>query len=125
MKILNFEDNVFKHHDICKAIKEEMPAHIDQASNLEKGLEMLKVAGDSGEPYNLIITDMWFPVRFGEKPEQSGELLIGSLKDMGINIPIFMCSSINYQMPGIHGSVHYSENENWEMELVRMVKKLK
>ncbi len=29
------------------------------------------------------------------------------------------------QMPGIHGSVHYSENENWEMELVRMVKKLK
>ena len=125
MKILNFEDNVFKYHDICKVLKDELSVTVDQASNLEKGVEMLQKAYDEGRSYDLIITDMWFPVRFGEKPEQSGELLIKTLEKRQLNIPVIMCSSINYQIPGILGSVHYSENENWEIQLIQMVKKLK
>lgn len=125
MKILNFEDNVFKHHDISKTIKEEIFAKIDQVSNLSDGIEILQKAYDEGSPYDLIITDMWFPVRFGEKPEQSGELLIKTLQERNMPVPVIMCSSINYQMPGILGSVHYSENKNWEIQLLQMVKKLK
>ena len=125
MKILNFEDNVFKHHDISKTIKDEISAKIDQASNFSDGIELLQKAYEEGNPYDLIITDMWFPEKFGDKPEQSGELLIKMLQERNMSVPVIMCSSINYQMPGIFGSVHYSENENWEIQLLQMVKKLK
>ena len=43
---------------------------------------------------------------------------------MGMKIPVIMCSSIDYFIPGILGSVHYSENENWEYELVQLVKEI-
>lgn len=40
-------------------------ASVEQVSNVEDGLKMLKDAENAGEPFNLIITDMHFPMRSG------------------------------------------------------------
>lgn len=64
------------------------------------------------KPYDLIITDMWYPEKPGGRDTDSGEALIKEVKERGWGIPIILCSSVNYHFPGILGSVHYSENED-------------
>lgn len=126
MRILNLEDNVFKHHDICKAIERGSFANlkIDCVGNLADGISKIEEAIDQEKPYDLIITDMWYPEKPGGSDNDSGEVLIKEVKEKGWDIPIILCSSVNYRFPGIFGSVHYSENEDWETELVKLIKKL-
>lgn len=127
MYILNLEDNVFKHHDIRKAI-ERAPFQnlvIDCAGNLKDGIEMIKKQNELEKPYDLIITDMWYPEKAGEKDTESGEKLIQTVKEQGWNIPIILCSSVYCRFPGILGSIHYSENEDWENEMINLIRTLK
>lgn len=126
MYILNLEDNVFKHNDIFKAISTcgcGKP-DIEWVRNLEEGLERIQEQIAQKKPYDLIITDMWYPKRAGGSDHDSGEELIKTVQDNGWNIPIILCSSVNYRFPGILGAVHYSKNEDWEQELVALIKQL-
>lgn len=127
MKILNLEDNVFKHHDICRALEGRGLGRIDMEliGNLEKGLEAIQNHLDQSEAYDLIITDMWYPEVEGGEDAASGEKFIQIAKEKGWKIPIILCSSIDYRFPEILGVVHYSEQEDWENELATLVKKLK
>lgn len=126
MYILNLEDNVFKHHDICKAVERGYFANlkIDCVGNLADGLSKIEEAINQEKPYDLIITDMWYPEKPGGSDNDSGDALIKEVKERGWDIPIILCSSVNYRFPGILGSVHYSENEDWESEIVKLIKKL-
>lgn len=126
MYILNLEDNVFKHHDICKAVERGSFANlkIECVGNLADGLSKIEEAINQEKPYDLIITDMWYPEKPGGSDNDSGEALIKVVKERGWDIPIILCSSVNYRFPGILGSVHYSENEDWESEIVKLIKKL-
>ncbi len=64
MKVLNFEDSVYKANAIRKILGNRCGvASVEQVSNVEDGLKMLKDAENAGEPFNLIITDMHFPMR--------------------------------------------------------------
>ena len=66
MKVLNFEDSVYKANAIRKILGNRCSvASVEQVSNIEDGLKMLKDAENAGEPFNLIITDMHFPMRSG------------------------------------------------------------
>ena len=66
MKVLNFEDSVYKANAIRKILGNRCGvASVEQVSNVEDGLKMLKDAENAGEPFNLIITDMHFPMRSG------------------------------------------------------------
>ena len=59
MKVLNFEDSVYKANAIRKILGNRCGvASVEQVSNVEDGLKMLKDAENAGEPFNLIITDM-------------------------------------------------------------------
>lgn len=124
--VLNLEDNMFKHHKICDVLKSSGfgRVEIDNARNLEAGLEMIQSGFDNGRPYDLIVTDMWYPERMGSGDAASGEVFINRAKENGWDIPIILCSSVNYLYPGILGSLHYSENEDWEGELIRLVRKI-
>ena len=115
MYILNLEDNVFKHHDICRAIERGSFENlkIDCVGNLADGLS--KIEG---------ITDMWYPEKSGGADNNSGEILIKEVRERGWDVPIILCSSVNYCYPGILGSIHYSEKEDWETELVKLIRKL-
>ena len=59
MKVLNFEDSVYKANAIRKILGNRCGvASVEQVSNVEDGLKMLKDAENAGEPFNLIITDI-------------------------------------------------------------------
>ena len=127
MTILNLEDDIFKHHAICRAVEGGVSGRvqIDRAGNLEDGLRMLAEHEDKGQPYDLIITDMWYPEKGGGKDTDSGDALIRKLAESGRSIPVILCSTLSYSYPEILGTVHYSEREDWETELVRLIGKVR
>lgn len=126
MLVLNIEDDVFKHHNICKALRNGgfSDLHIDCKGNLNDGIGLIEEHNTMGKPYDLIITDMWYPKSSGGREAESGEQLIKIAQEKDWGIPIILCSSVNYSYPGILGSVHYSENEDWENKMVQLVKKI-
>lgn len=118
MNILNLEDDIIKHNAIKKVILSCVNAKIDNARNLEDGLDLLK-----NNEYDLIITDMWYPLRKGEKDSESGEKLVRLIKEENLNIPIIICSSIQYRF-NTYGCIKYSEHTNWEDELRNLINAL-
>lgn len=125
MYILNLEDNAIKHNAITKALRSTGRVEMDWARNLADGIEKIQTQIENGRPYDLIITDMWYPEEAGSGDAQSGLKLIQLIQEKSWNIPIILCSSMNYQMPDILGSVHYAENKDWEMALKILVKTIK
>lgn len=72
MRVINFEDKVLKHSDISRKMKQFGVTEVAWAKNVEEGLEMIK---NADTPYNLVISDMRFPMKPGE-----GEDLEAGLK---------------------------------------------
>lgn len=126
MNILHIEDDICKHYNICKVIERGVGAalRIDCVGNLVEGLEKIEESIEQGNPYDVIITDMWYPKKAGGKEEESGEELIRVAKEKSWNIPIILCSSLNYHFPEILGSVHYSKKEDWESKIVDLIKRI-
>ena len=88
MKVLNFEDSVYKANAIRKILGNRCGvASVEQVSNVEDGLKMLKDAENAGEPFDLIITDMHFPMRSGAISDtEAGEKLVQILQERGIDV---------------------------------------
>lgn len=122
LKIINIEDSPIKHVKISNVLNmcglNEI--NIDWATNLEDGINMIK---EQGETYDLIITDMWFPIRKGENDIEAGDLLIQKSIEENWNIPILLISTVPYVYPEILGTVRYGEDYFWEEELISIVKK--
>lgn len=121
IKILNLEDNVFKHQDIRRVLKNKYgEIEIDWARNLEEGIDQI-----AKQAYDIIITDMYFPARAGEEDSNSGEILIRKIKDMNIHTPIILCSSADYRcIPDVVGTVYYHPEKLWEIELCNLIDKI-
>ncbi len=123
MHILIVEDNALKYHGICTAIADAgyRAAAIERAETLEEGLEKIDSTMGGAYPYDLIITDMWYPKQSGGAEVESGDLLIKSVKEKYPDVPIILCSSARYAYAGILGVVHYSKNEVWERKLAELL----
>ena len=119
MKVLNFEDSVYKANAIQKILGNRCGvASVEQVSNVEDGLKMLKDAENAGEPFNLIITDMHFPMRSGAISDtEAGEKLVQILQEQGNQTKIIVC-------PGVYGCIWYSEISDWEEELCDLVREM-
>ena len=76
MRVLNIEDDTFKHNDICKALSGCGIKDVEWSNNLADGWKQIKNSMDSNNPYDLIITDMYYPGEPGGREEQSGDVLI-------------------------------------------------
>ena len=122
MRILNIEDDAIKHNDICKVIKSCGSMKIDWARNLESGVDKIREGIQGGTPYDLVITDMWYPREPGGEDQESGAALIQLIQQEKWELPVILCSSVRYRIPGILGAIHYSKNENWEDELKKLIK---
>ena len=61
-KVINIEDDAIKHVNIRRALKSNGVSHIERARNAEEGLDMIDNAIEKGEPYDLLVLDMQFPV---------------------------------------------------------------
>ena len=71
MRVLNIEDDTFKHNDICKALSGCGIKDVEWSNNLADGWKQIKNSMDSNNPYDLIITDMYYPAsRAAERNNQ-------------------------------------------------------
>ncbi|MCD8038489.1 MAG: response regulator [Lachnospiraceae bacterium] len=122
MYVLNVEDDAWKHRDICKVLESCGVKQIDRAGNLEEGLGMLGRSVSQEKPYDLIVTDMYYPLSPGGSEARAGMLLIEKVKEMNCAIPIVVCSSVELKIPGILGAVHYSQRTDWENDLRKLVR---
>ncbi len=125
MRVINFEDTPIKHHAIKKVLEECRIYDIDCVRNLADGVEMYKKALKTKQPYDLIITDMWYPPAQGEHEDRCGDKLIELASIDKWATPIIVCSNQNYNYPEIFGSLYYSENEDWEGKLRNYISILK
>ena len=71
MRVLNIEDDTFKHNDICKALSGCGIKDVEWSNNLADGWKQIKNSIDSNNPYDLIITDMYYPGEPGGREEQN------------------------------------------------------
>ena len=125
MRVLNFEDTPIKHRAIRNVLESCRVYDVDCVRNLEDGIVMYMEALSSDKPYDLIITDMWYPPAQGVHEEKSGDMLIEKAINEKWETPIIVCSNQNYSYPEIYGNLYYSENEDWEGKLRKYIAKLK
>ncbi len=102
MRVLNIEDDTFKHNDICKALSGCGIKDVEWSNNLADGWKQIKNSMDSNNPYDLI------------------DRVIKNK----ITIPVILCSSVNLKYPEIYGCVYYSRERNWEADMQTLVNSL-
>lgn len=108
-RVLNIEDTAMKHVAIVRALNKVRIGLIDHATTGEQGIEFVEKSIAEGKSYDLIITDMHFPI-YGEIDPEAGMKVIEELKKREIDIPIAVCSSVRYgNIPGVVQCIYYNE----------------
>lgn len=104
--MIHLEDSVLKHIAISRVLKEMGISEIIRAGNLEEGIRRIETEAIAGIPFDLVITDMHFPlVSGGEASWKAGEMVFEKLQEKEIEIPVIVCSSMNMKVPGAYGCV--------------------
>ena len=111
-KVLNIEDVVTKHIAVRRALERCGVPYIDHADNAVEGLDMIEAAIAEGMPYDLIVSDMYFPMSKGGSEVQAGMYVIEELQARGISVPVVVCSSARMVIPEIVGCIHYNPARN-------------
>lgn len=125
VKILNIEDDIFKHNDIRKALERCGSYVVDLCDNMEDGLKCIEQAIDKGEPYGLIITDMHYPLSKGAAADvNAGVRFINELKKRKINVPVIVCSSIRLTIPEAVGCVWYNPSRDLDDDFKELLEKI-
>lgn len=106
IKVMIVDDDVIKGTDIRKALEFNGVRNIMTVRNQEKLWERIY---HGEEIIDLIVTDMQYPLEAGESiDEEAGFKLIERMDKEKIDIPIIVCSSLNYSIPNILGNVWYN-----------------
>lgn len=126
MRIIHFEDSMDKHMEIFRVLKRVGIRNAAWVTSVSDGMKEIETALESGTPFDLAITDMHYPLKSGGPSDwRAGERLIQILIEKNINLPVIVCSTKNYRIPGSYGSVWYSDLSDWEMELIDLTQKRK
>lgn len=124
-RVLNFEDLSSKHVAVRRALESCGILHIDHAETAVDGLDMIEAAIEAGKPYDLIVSDMYFPVSKGGMEVQAGMYVIEELQARGINVPVIVCSSARMVIPEIVGCIHYSPWNDLNQDMREMIEIVK
>lgn len=124
IKAVIVDDDVFKGADIRKALEFNGVRDIITVRNQEKLWEQIYHGEDK---IDLIVTDMQYPLKAeGAIDEEAGFKLMERMEKEKIDIPVIVCSSLNYKIPDILGSVWYSKlsdlNSNFKEVLDKLEK---
>ena len=116
MKILNVEDDPYKHQDIKRALNRMGITDITLEESVNGAVISVLESIENHNPFDLIISDMQFPLFTNGRPDDdAGMTFIAELKEQNIDIPIIVCSSFRLNIPEVLGCVHYSRNTDlWE-----------
>lgn len=123
-KAVVVDDDVFKGADIRKALEFNGIRNVIIVRNQEKLWNQIYHGEDK---IDLIVTDMQYPLEAGETvDEEAGFKFIERMEKEKIDIPVIVCSSLNYSIPNILGSVWYNElsdlNSKFEEALSKLEK---
>ena len=123
-KAVVVDDDVFKGADIRKALEFNGIRNVMIVRNQEKLWNQIYHGEDK---IDLIVADMQYPLEAGETvDEEAGFKLIERMEKEKIDIPVIVCSSLNYGIPNILGSVWYNElsdlNSKFEEALSKLEK---
>ena len=122
IKAVIVDDDVFKRTDIRKALEFNGIRNIITVGSQEKLWEQIYQGEDK---IDLIVTDIQYPLEEGETvDEEAGFKLIERMKKEKIDIPVIVCSSLNYSIPDILGSVWYNRLNDLEDGFREVLSKL-
>ena len=123
MRVLHLEDDAMKYANIQRVLNRGGVTDIVWEKNVADGIETIEDAIMDHNPFDLIITDMHYPMKYGEKPVwDAGEHFIAKMQAKNIKTPIIVCSSINEKITNILGNVWYQEKRDWETEMLNLLK---
>ena len=123
LHVLLIDDEVMKAQDIKKALKFNKISRITYVTDQEQAWKELE---NEDNHFDLIVTDMYYPLNGGEKPvDNAGLILLEELKKKGICIPVIICSSANVVTPDALGTVWYSPLRDLDDEFGRVLRNLK
>lgn len=111
-KVLNIEDLPTKHVAVRRALERCGVPYVEHAETAVDGLDMIEAAIAEGRPYDMIVSDMYFPISKGGSEVQAGMYVIEELQARGIDVPVIVCSSARMVIPEIVGCIHYSPYRN-------------
>jgi CheY-like chemotaxis protein len=121
-KAVVVDDDVFKGADIRKALEFNGIRNVMIVRNQEKLWNQIYRGEDK---IDLIVTDMQYPLEAGEAvDEEAGFKLIERMEKEKIDIPVIVCSSLNYSIPNILGSVWYNELSDLNSKFKEALSKL-
>ena len=110
IKALIIDDDIYKTIDIQRALEFCGITNIKTVSNQKSGMKYLYQCKEDGMPVELIVTDMHYPLEAGEKAdEEAGFKLVERLEQEQIDIPVIICSSLNFKEPRVLGTVWYNK----------------
>lgn len=111
---------------ICRALSNIGITSVKLATNVSEGVEKIEFALQNGTPFDLAISDMHYPVQRGEIADwEAGEYFLKVLSEKNIDLPVIICSTRNYRIPGAYGSIWFSDLSDWEMDLRNLVNELR
>lgn len=122
IKAVIADDDVFKGTDIRKALEFNGIRNIMTVRNQAKLWEQIYRSEDK---IDLIVTDMQYPLEEGEAVDkEAGFKLIKRMKKEKIDIPIIICSSLNYSISDILGSVWYNKLNDLDSNFKEVLSRL-
>ncbi len=124
MRVLNFEDSIMKHMEIRRALEKCGAKTVDYINNQQEGLQKLKETLGTECQYDLIVTDMHYPIEKGMIADtEAGFKLLEKLKEEQIEIPVIICSSLRFQVPEILGTVWYNKSQDIYLDFRNLLQK--
>lgn len=126
IKTLILDDDVYKTIAIKRALESCGIRDIKTVSNQKSGMKYLYQCKEEDIQVDLIVTDMHYPLAPGERAdEEAGFKLVKRLKEEGINIPVIICSSLNFKSEEVLGTVWYNEMRDLNRDFKEVLEKLK
>lgn len=121
-KAVVVDDDVFKGADIRKTLEFNGIRNVMIVRNQEKLWNQIYHGKDK---IDLVVTDMQYPLEAGEAvDEEAGFKLIERMEKEKIDIPVIVCSSLNYSIPNVLGSVWYNELNDLNSKFKEALSKL-
>ena len=126
MQILGLEDEADKYLEVRKALEYSGVSEIDRVKNQEDGFNLIYENIKNGSPYDAVVTDMQYPLEQGASIDQeAGFKLLERFKKEDINIPVIICSRLNYSEPGAFGTVWCDDRRDINRDFKELIDKLR
>ena len=126
MKALILDDSPLKIAKISRSLQSCGITSVEYVTDQQRGMEKIKSSLESGQPFDLIVTDMHYPLEKGAvADEEAGMKLLKRLEKEQIEIPVIVCSSLNFAISEAFGTVWYNELRDINEEFRKLIMRLK